>query len=103
MGIDGVLICGPAKENVANNGEWEANSVEERRYGLENDDSRVEESNDEEAKGTFEEAGGVNETRRSGLHIWSLIVPRASHSDGGPSGSRNRGIGVRRCCRDCFG
>ena len=41
----------PAKENVTNNGEWEVNSVEERRCGLENDDARAEESNDEEAKG----------------------------------------------------
>ena len=59
-GIDGVLICGLAKENVVNNGEWEANSIGERCCGLENDDAMAEESNDEEAKGTFEEAGGVN-------------------------------------------
>ena len=47
-----------------NNGEWEANSIEERRCGLENDDAMVEESNDEEAKGTFGEVGGVNKTRK---------------------------------------
>ena len=63
-GIDGILICGPAKENVANNGKWEVNSVEERHCGLENDDAMAEESNDEEAKGTFKEAGGVNEMRK---------------------------------------
>ena len=40
------------------------NSVEERCCGLENDDTMVEESNDEEAKGTFEEVGGVNKLRK---------------------------------------
>ena len=58
------MICRPAKENVANNGKWEVNSIKERRCGLENDDARAEESNDKEEKGTFEEAGGVNETRK---------------------------------------